>query len=104
MDSSFIVRSGLAGSGSISFESKNFPNHFLRHLHRNILLHKYDGSSLFRKDASFYVRSPLFHSSGFNSYESYNLPNHYLRHMGFRLRVDKLAGGVFRQDATWKLE
>ena len=53
-DSSFTVRNGLNGTlGSISFESVNYPGHFLRHAGYTCQLNKVDGSELFKLDASF---------------------------------------------------
>jgi hypothetical protein len=38
---------------SVSLESVNFPGRFLRHQDFRIKLHQYDGTVLFRQDASF---------------------------------------------------
>lgn len=42
-----------------AFESSNFPGYYLRLQGYQIKLHPIDGSNLFKKDASFYVSTPL---------------------------------------------
>lgn len=89
LDSSFRIVRGLAGAGTVSFESRNFPKHYLRHQHFRIRLQKSDGSALFRKDASFRRRHAL--ASGLShvpldhdlvSYEAVNYPGYFLRSRG----------------------
>jgi len=103
-DSSFIVRKGLAGHGSISFESKNKPNFFLRHSGYKIKLDKKIETSLFKKDASWYETESLTHSDGFKSYMSFNYKDYYLREKKYRIWIAKEeAGEEFRRKASWKL-
>ena len=53
----FKVVPGISGlPGSISFESIARPGHFLRQSNYFIMLHKYQNTDLFKKDASFYPR------------------------------------------------
>merc|ERR1719356_1383926 len=91
LDSSFYVRPGLASSNSewISLESKNYPAHYVRHKGYRVQISRYDGSSLFRSDATWRVTSPLDeHSAGHISLESFNQRNHFIRHRGYQLWLD----------------
>lgn len=85
-DSAFRIVKGLAGRGSISFESMNFPGHYLRHQSFRIKLHRFEDSTLFREDASFKPRiglatgladTPIIEGS--QSFESVNYPGYYIR-------------------------
>ena len=53
LDSSFYVRPGNANASQVSFESVNFPGHFLRHAGFRLFLHPKDGSALFNADSTF---------------------------------------------------
>ena len=62
---------------------------------------RYDGSELFRKDASFYQRSGLARAG--YSYEAVNLPpGHFIRHSNYQLWVARNDNSpLFRQDASF---
>ncbi|GAA3839560.1 hypothetical protein GCM10023083_83730 [Streptomyces phyllanthi] len=51
-DATFIARTGTA-SGSIRFESYNFPGYYLRHYNYQLRVDPSDGTDLFRQDSSF---------------------------------------------------
>lgn len=51
-DATFIVRTGTA-SGSVRFESYNYPGHFLRHYGYQLRVDVTDGTDTFRQDSSF---------------------------------------------------
>jgi hypothetical protein len=53
------MRDGLANSQGRSFESANFPNHFIRHRDFELVLSPNDGSDLFKQDATFMVKGPF---------------------------------------------
>lgn len=54
-NATFVVRPGLGdAAGGVSFESTNFPGHFIRHSSFLLRLDKNDGSDLFKADATFY--------------------------------------------------
>ncbi|GAA0468055.1 hypothetical protein Aca07nite_40010 [Actinoplanes capillaceus] len=75
-DANFRIRSGLANSGCVSFESVNFPGYYLRHRNFEIRLDRIDGSELFRQDATF---CPLTIRSGAALVlRSHNYPRHYV--------------------------
>jgi hypothetical protein len=78
-DASFMVRPANNGrSGYISFESVNFPNHFLRHAGFRIWLHYRDGSGIYNEDSSFKPVPALNKDLTMVSFQSANFPDHYL--------------------------
>ncbi len=92
----------------MSFESVNFPGHFLRHQGFRMKLHKHNGSELFRKDATFEfakANSSEAHGHQLFSFRSINYPNRYLRHRNFELWLDESDGSsLFAADTTLSLE
>ncbi len=89
-DSSFIIRSGLAGPQGISFESVNFPGAFLRHSNFRIRLDQSQPSELFKKDATF-RRIPGISGKGL-SFESINFPGFYIRQCNNMIFLDNAKG------------
>jgi hypothetical protein len=51
-DATFIARTGTA-SGSLRFESYNYPGYYLRHYNYQLRMDMADGTALFRQDSSF---------------------------------------------------
>ncbi|MEV0182352.1 glycoside hydrolase family 43 protein [Streptomyces sp. NPDC050625] len=51
-DATFIARVGSA-TGSVRFESYNYPGHYLRHYNYQLRVDVSDGTDLFRQDSSF---------------------------------------------------
>jgi GH43 family beta-xylosidase len=102
-DSQFKVVTGLAGSGTVSLESTNFPGYYLRHRNLELRVERNDGSAAFRGDASFTQRAGLASSSGV-SFESQNLPGQYIRHSGGLLNLQTITDTAGRSAATFILE
>jgi len=102
-DSQFRIVTGLAGSGTVSLESANFPGYFLRHRNHEIWVERNDGSALFRNDASFFRRAGLSDSAGV-SFESFNFAGRYLRQSNFLLYNQPVSTATDRTDATFHLE
>lgn len=101
LDSTFIVRPGLADPSAVSFESLNHPGQFLRHSNFRLILSRNDGSDLFSRDATFIPVAGLGNSSGV-SYESFNFRGHYLRHRNSEIWLDPFQNTtLYRQDATF---
>jgi Alpha-L-arabinofuranosidase B (ABFB) domain len=99
-DATFRLVPGLAGRCR-SFESLNYPGHFLRHQNFRLKLAKQTDEQLFKEDATFCVVSGLASSEG-RSFESVNLPGHYIRHFNFELWLGKSDGSrLFKKDATF---
>ncbi|MBY8850567.1 AbfB domain-containing protein, partial [Saccharothrix sp. MB29] len=102
-DSQFRIVAGLAGSGTVSLESANFPGYYLRHRDFQVYVERNDGSALFRGDASFTRRAGLADGAAV-SFESQNHPGHYLRHANSRVVVNQVSDALGRADATVVLE
>ncbi|KAB8141748.1 endo-1,4-beta-xylanase [Chloroflexia bacterium SDU3-3] len=100
-DSQFRVVAGLAGSGTVSFESVNFPGYYLRHRNGEIWLDASDGTSQFKADATWYRRAGLA-NGGWSSYESYNYPGNYIRHSNYLLILGAVSGSTQQADATFR--
>ncbi|MBP2336458.1 hypothetical protein JOF41_002636 [Saccharothrix coeruleofusca] len=102
-DATFSVVAGLAHTDCYSFESSNYPGHFLRHRGTALVLGRFDGSAGFRGDATFCGRAGLA-GRGTTSFESYDHPGHYLRHAGQEMRVEpRELGGRFAADASFSV-
>ncbi|GHH14951.1 glycoside hydrolase family 43 protein [Streptomyces lanatus] len=101
-DSGFRLRTGLAGSGTVSFESVNFPGYFLRHAGFDLQLVHNDGTGQFAADASFRKVAGLA-DSAWSSFQPYNFPDRYIRHYGFQLRLDPITTEAGRGDATFRV-
>ncbi|KUL26253.1 glycoside hydrolase family 43 protein [Streptomyces regalis] len=101
-DSRFRLRPGLAGTGTVSFESVNFPGYFLRHSAYDFQLAYNDGSSQFAQDATFRQVAGLADSS-WSSFQSYNFPDRYIRHYAYELRLDPITTTAARSDATFRV-
>ncbi|WP_082114733.1 family 43 glycosylhydrolase [Lentzea aerocolonigenes] len=102
-DSQFKVVPGLAGSGTVSLESANFPGYYLRHRDMELWVDRSDGGTQFRNDASFTQRAGLASSSA-ASFESLNLPGRYVRHSNGLVNLQAVSDAQGRADATFVLE
>ncbi|MFF0157878.1 glycoside hydrolase family 43 protein [Streptomyces sp. NPDC005263] len=101
-DSQFRLRPGLAGSGTVSFESVNMPGYFLRHSNYDFQLVHNDGSSQFAQDATFRQVAGLADST-WSSFQSINYPDRYIRHYAYELRLDPITTATARGDATFRV-
>ncbi|MEV8310486.1 glycoside hydrolase family 43 protein [Streptomyces flavidovirens] len=101
-DAQFRLRPGLAGSGTVSFESVNFPGYFLRHSDFDFQLASNDGTTAFAEDATFRQVAGLADST-WSSFQSYNHPDRYIRHYAFQLRLDQITTATGRSDATFRV-
>jgi len=59
-DATFKRINGLAKAGWVSFESVNYPDHFIRHKDGELWVEKNDGTALFAKDATFRFVMPFY--------------------------------------------
>ncbi|MFG2800881.1 glycoside hydrolase family 43 protein [Streptomyces pseudovenezuelae] len=100
-DSQFRIRTGLAGSGTVSFESVNFPGYFLRHFNYDFQLVHNDGTGQFAQDASFRQVAGLADPT-WSSFQSVNHPDRYIRHYAYELRLDPITDATGRGDATFR--
>lgn len=101
-DAQFRLRPGLAGSGTVSFESVNFPGYFLRHANYDFQLAYNDGTAQFAADSTFKQVAGLADAS-WSSFQSYNHPDRYLRHYAYQLRLDPISTATGRSDATFRV-
>ena len=101
-DSQFRLRPGLAGSGTVSFESVNFPGYFLRHSNYDFRLAYNDGTTQFAADATFRKVAGLA-DANWSSFQSYNHPDRYIRHYAYQLRLDPITTALGRGDATFRV-
>lgn len=102
----WVVRSGLANSGCVSFESKDSAGSYLRHYNFVLQVQANDGSKAFKEDATFCPQTG-FTGQG-SSIRAWGYPTRWIRHYG---NVGYVAsnGGVqtfdaaksFSDDATW---
>jgi hypothetical protein len=99
-DSSFTVRTGLASTQGISFESKNYPGYFLKVEKGATFLRKNDGTPDFAANATFLSVPGL---AGRNlSLALYANQSVYLRHQNYVLAAQVDDGSEqFGQDATF---
>jgi sucrose-6-phosphate hydrolase SacC (GH32 family) len=101
-DSQFRMRTGLAGTGTVSFESVNFPGYFLRHSAFDFQLVYNDGTAGFAADASFRQVAGLADAT-WSSFQSYNYPDRYIRHYAYELKLDPITTATGRSDATFRV-
>ena len=98
----FRIVTGLADSSAISFESIDNPGHFLRHQGFRLKQHPYDGSQLFRLDASFYVIPGLSDRNAI-SFESVNYRGRFIRHRNYEFYLDERGRLSLPADATFRI-
>ncbi|MDX3525743.1 glycoside hydrolase family 43 protein [Streptomyces sp. ID05-39B] len=101
-DAKFRPRPGLAGSGTVSFESVNFPGHYLRSDGADFQLVHNDGTTQFAEDATFRQVAGLA-DPAWSSFQSYNHPDRYIRHYAFQLKLETITTATGRSDATFRL-
>lgn len=101
-DASFRIVAALDGTPCYSFESLNFPGHYLRHAGYQLRKDPLVDTTLFRQDATWCAQQGL--SGTGVSLASRNFPQRYLRHRSAQVWLDAPDGSqVFRQDASWNL-
>ncbi|MGC0343886.1 glycoside hydrolase family 43 protein [Streptomyces sp. SLBN-8D4] len=101
-DSRFRMRTGLTGSGTVSFESVNYPGYFLRHSNYDFQLVYNDGTAQFAADATFRQVAGLAEPT-WSSFQSYNFPDRYIRHYAYYLKLDPITTTTARSDATFRV-
>ncbi|MES9619284.1 AbfB domain-containing protein [Streptomyces tuirus] len=99
-DATFQRVAGLADSSCYSFTTAD--GRYLRHPSFVLVANPNDGSSLFRKDATFCPRYRP--ASGTLTLESVNYPGRFLRHRDFQLRLDPYENSrLYRSDSAFQL-
>ena len=88
-------------AGAYSFESKNYPGHFISHKEFLVLISA-PGNEAQKKSSTFKIVAGLAGDS-FVSFESVDYPNHYLRHQNYSVKLHKNDGSdLFKQDASFR--
>lgn len=108
-DASFRIVPGLAENTCYSFESLNYPGHYLRHRDSRVRKDPRDGSTLFDADATFCAK-PGLSGSGV-SLAAYNYPKRYVRHNNAEMWISYFGEGRFpgetkegfEADASWDI-
>ncbi|SEK80760.1 Glycosyl hydrolases family 2, TIM barrel domain [Stigmatella aurantiaca] len=106
-DATFRTVPGLADTSCYSFESRNFPGHYLRHAGDRLRKNARDGSALFDQDATFCAQ-PGLGGTGV-SLEAVNYPGRYLRHFTSEVWIADGSGGgwngnfSFNTDVSWNV-
>jgi hypothetical protein len=99
-DGSWIVRRGLASNSCVSFESRNFPGDFLRHQNFQLFRQPFDGTALFRSDATFCPQAGRGGQG--TSFASFNFPTRFLRHFNNTLFIASNGGpNTFDTTTSW---
>ncbi|KAE8380089.1 Arabinosidase B [Aspergillus bertholletiae] len=94
---SWTVRTGLANSACVSFESIDTPGSFIRHYNFGLLLNANDGTKQFYEDATFCPQTGL--NGRGSSIRAWGYPTRYFRHYENVLYAAS-NGGVQTFDAT----
>ncbi|MFF0079237.1 alpha-L-arabinofuranosidase B [Streptomyces canus] len=105
-DATWVVRTGLANTSCLSFESVGKPGQFLRHSNYRLRVNVDDGGSSFAKDATF---CPTAGNSGTGqSFTSVNYPTKFIRHYNYAAYIASNGGSntwdsttSWAQDTTW---
>jgi hypothetical protein len=90
-------------SGLQSFQSINYPSHYIGQTNYLGYINSVDGSSnsVTKNDATWNVVSGLANSACI-SFESKNYPGYYLRHQGYRVKLNQNDNtALFKADATF---
>ncbi|KAF4497535.1 alpha-N-arabinofuranosidase B [Fusarium agapanthi] len=94
---SWTVRTGLANSGCVSFESNDTPGSYIRHSSFQLYVNKSDGSKTFNEDATFCPQKGI--SGSGSSFRSWSYPTRYIRHYN-NVGYAASNGGVHGFDAA----
>ncbi|PNS20962.1 hypothetical protein CAC42_5028 [Sphaceloma murrayae] len=104
---SWTVRTGLANSGCLSFESVDTPGSFLRHNNFVLQVVANDNSKLFKEDSTFCPQQGLT-GSGTTSIRAWGYPTRWIRHFANSGYIasnggvhDYDAQGSFNQDVSF---
>lgn len=105
-DATFTIRRGLADSSCYSFESRNFPGHYLRHSNFRLRKDPADGSTLYTQDATFCAQPGQV--AGGVTLAAYNIAAHNVRHYASEVWIAGNGGpntednpASYAADVTW---
>lgn len=94
---------GLIDPQFISFQSRDEPGRYLRHAGFRIWSDTNDGSSQFKKDATFHFDNPLSNGAGLRkSLESHNYAGSFMQRTGSTISLTQLVDdATYKAAATW---
>lgn len=94
---------GLTDARFVSFQSRDEPGRYLRHAAYRIWADTNDGSSQFKKDATFHLDNPLASTNTLaKSLESHNYPGSFLLRSGTVITLTQNANSAaYNAGATW---
>ena len=97
---------GLYNPQFVSFQSRDEPGRYLRHAGYRLWCDTNDGSSQFKKDATFHYDNPLVGTNLMNkSFESDNYPGSFLQHSGDVILLSQNQdNAAYKSAATWVIE
>ena len=101
-DATFRIVPGLATPSKVSFESVNFPGHYLINLRGKVVLRRYENDPKFIAAATF-AQHPGMADPTWVSFEAHNAPGAFLRHRGNNLRVEPQGPPPYYQDCTFRI-
>ncbi|WKB55443.1 AbfB domain-containing protein [Eleftheria terrae] len=109
-DASWRIVAGLADPSCYSFESRNFPGEYLRHMHSRVRRDPLQHTAQYRDDATFCAHATGNGAAGVRL-AAYNFPNRWLRHYAAAVYIsDGLGGepwngaGGHEADTRWAVE
>ena len=97
-----VVAANNGQSGYVSFQSVNFPDHYLRHSSFRGYLQPADSTPTFKDDTSFAIVPALNSNAVQFSIQSYNFPDHYLSVKPGTNEVWLLVPGSATDAASWR--
>ena len=99
---------GLSDFTGISLEFHDYPGYYLRNQDGEIHLHAYDGTDIFRSEATFYERDPWWTDHPGNvSLETHNQPGSFVRHRNELVYAEAINDNSLqsaKEDATWQFD
>ena len=101
-DSSFTVVKGLSGiTNSVSFQSTNYPDHYLAN--NNGLIRMEDMTHNVR-EATWMLRGSLWEGDRDTYSISSSIDDRFIRHQGYRIKMHTKDGSdLFKKDASFKI-
>lgn len=102
LDSTWKTAPGLSDARGVSFQSMNFPDHFLKREGDGVNLAKNDGTEGFAVDATF-LEVPGLADANWSSFRTARAPDAYLIRSGERLHVRAIKDPGDKADATFRV-
>jgi len=99
----WVVVPGLIDARFVSFQSRDEPGRYLRHSGFRLWADTNDGSSQFKKDATFHFDNPFVSSNSLaKALESNNYLGRFLQRNGTAVTLTQLADdAAYKASATW---